>query len=103
MTPSLGAARRLGGSIARFDGTITRLGIALRPDGSPYEKEGVLNPASATARDGTLMLYPRAVAEGNVSRVGLCRGTRVGDELKLVTPRGLETIEVLDVSYPAPA
>lgn len=29
--------------------------------------------------------------------------TRVGDELKLVTPRGLETIEVLDVSYPAPA
>jgi transcription elongation factor GreB len=28
--------------------------------------------------------------------------TRVGDELKLVTPRGLETIEVLDVSYPEP-
>ena len=27
---------------------------------------------------------------------------RVGDELKLVTPRGLETIEVLDVSYPQP-
>jgi transcription elongation factor GreB len=27
---------------------------------------------------------------------------RVGDELKLVTPRGLETIEVLEVSYPAP-
>ncbi len=27
---------------------------------------------------------------------------RVGDELKLVTPRGLETIEVLDVSYPEP-
>ncbi|HEY4958672.1 MAG TPA: transcription elongation factor GreB [Caldimonas sp.] len=27
---------------------------------------------------------------------------RIGDEVKLVTPRGLETIEVLDVSYPAP-
>ncbi len=28
--------------------------------------------------------------------------TRVGDELKLVTPRGLETIEVLDVSWVSP-
>ncbi len=27
---------------------------------------------------------------------------RVGDELKVVTPRGLETVEVLGVSYPAP-
>jgi transcription elongation factor GreB len=27
---------------------------------------------------------------------------RVGDEVKLITPRGLETIEVLAVSYPAP-
>jgi beta-1,2-mannobiose phosphorylase / 1,2-beta-oligomannan phosphorylase len=81
MTPSFGAARRLDGTLARFDGTVTRLGIVLRPDGSPYEKEGVLNPAGATARDGTLMLYPRAVAEGNVSRVELCRGTRIGDEL----------------------
>jgi transcription elongation factor GreB len=28
---------------------------------------------------------------------------RVGDELKLVTPAGVEEIEVLDVAYPAPA
>jgi transcription elongation factor GreB len=28
--------------------------------------------------------------------------TRVGDELKLVTPRGLEAIEVLEVRYPEP-
>ena len=28
--------------------------------------------------------------------------TRVGDELKLVTPRGQETIEVLEVRYPEP-
>lgn len=81
MTPSRGPARRLDGTIARFDGAITRLGIVLRPDGSPFEKEGVLNPASATARDGTFMLYPRCVAEGNVSRVGLCAGTRIGEEL----------------------
>ena len=28
---------------------------------------------------------------------------RVGDEVRLVTPRGVETIEVLEVRYPAPA
>ncbi|MEO9067279.1 MAG: GreA/GreB family elongation factor, partial [Caldimonas sp.] len=27
---------------------------------------------------------------------------RVGDEIKLVTPGGLEKVEVLAVSYPAP-
>jgi transcription elongation factor GreB len=27
---------------------------------------------------------------------------RVGDEVRLVTPRGVETIEVLEVGYPAP-
>jgi predicted GH43/DUF377 family glycosyl hydrolase len=69
-------------ALARFDGTITRKGIVLSPDGSPQEAEGVLNPASATARDGTLLLYPRAVAAGNVSRVGLCRGVRSGDALQ---------------------
>jgi predicted GH43/DUF377 family glycosyl hydrolase len=75
MTPSLA-------TLARFDGTITRLGIVLNPDGSPQEVEGVLNPASATARDGTFLLYPRAVAAGNVSRVGLCRGVRSGDGVR---------------------
>ena len=69
-------------ALARFDGAITRLGVVLSPDGSPYEKEGVLNPASAVARDGSLLLYPRAVAEGNVSRVGIARGVRAGDDLR---------------------
>ena len=68
-------------ALRRFDGTITRKGIVLSPDGSPQEVEGVLNPASALARDGTLLLYPRAVAEGNVSRVETCRGVRNGDHL----------------------
>jgi beta-1,2-mannobiose phosphorylase / 1,2-beta-oligomannan phosphorylase len=69
-------------ALTRFDGTITRLGVVLSPDGSPEEVEGVLNPASATARDGTLLLYPRAVARGNVSRVRLCRGIRNGRDLQ---------------------
>jgi len=75
MTPAVDA-------LTRFDGTITRLGIVLSPDGSPFEREGILNPASATARDGTFLLYPRAVAEGNVSRVETCRGIRAGDDLR---------------------
>ncbi|HZO95596.1 MAG TPA: hypothetical protein VFB22_17740 [Candidatus Baltobacteraceae bacterium] len=69
-------------ALTRFDGTITRLGVALSPDGSPYEMEGVLNPASARTRDGALMLYPRAVAEGNVSRVERCRSVGEGDGLR---------------------
>jgi predicted GH43/DUF377 family glycosyl hydrolase len=67
---------------ARFGGTITRLGIVLSPDGSLQEAEGVLNPAGARDRDGGLLLYPRAVAAGNVSRVGLCRGVRSGGDLR---------------------
>ena len=39
----------------------------------PYEVEGVLNPATAWGTDGELYLYPRLVAEGNVSRVGKAR------------------------------
>jgi predicted GH43/DUF377 family glycosyl hydrolase len=68
-------------TLERFDATIERLGIVLSPDGSPEEIEGVLNPASAVTRDGTLLLYPRAVAAGNVSRVELCRGIRSGNDL----------------------
>jgi hypothetical protein len=68
-------------ALTRFEGEITRLGIVLSPDGSPLEREGVLNPASASTRDGALLLYPRAVAEGNVSRIESCRGVRSGDAL----------------------
>ncbi|HUN29395.1 MAG TPA: glycosidase [Alphaproteobacteria bacterium] len=38
--------------------------------------EGVLNPASARTREGTLLLYPRAVAKGNISRVSRVRVTQ---------------------------
>jgi beta-1,2-mannobiose phosphorylase / 1,2-beta-oligomannan phosphorylase len=43
------------------------------PDGDPREAEGVLNPAGARTRDGVLLIYPRDVAKGNISRVGRVR------------------------------
>ncbi len=58
-------------ALASIETSITRLGVALEPSGDPAEAEGVLNPASARTRDGKLLLYPRMVAQGNVSRVGL--------------------------------
>ncbi|GAA1721512.1 glycosidase [Fodinicola feengrottensis] len=51
---------------------LTRLGVLMSPEpGTEFEVEGVLNPASGKAPDGTLYLLPRMVAAGNVSRVGL--------------------------------
>jgi predicted GH43/DUF377 family glycosyl hydrolase len=41
--------------------------------GNPMELEGTLNPASARARDGQLYLFPRLVARGNYSRIGIAR------------------------------
>ena len=52
---------------------IERLGPVIEPDGDPREVEGVLNPAGTRTRDGELLLYPRSVAKGNVSRVGRVR------------------------------
>lgn len=53
---------------------LDRLGIVMEVDSSnSIEAEGVLNPATAWDPDGTLRLFPRLVAEGNVSRVGKAR------------------------------
>ncbi len=41
----------------------------------PYEDLGVLNPASARGLDGELYLFPRIVAAGNYSRIGIARVT----------------------------
>jgi len=41
--------------------------------GEPNEVEGVLNPAAIRGRDGQLYLFPRLVARGNYSRIGLTR------------------------------
>ncbi|MBI3476355.1 MAG: glycosidase [Acidobacteria bacterium] len=54
--------------------TLQRLGIVMEPEpGNPMEVEGVLNPASARGRDGQLYLFPRWVARGNYSRIGIAR------------------------------
>ena len=47
------------------------MGVVLSPNGDPREVEGVLNPATARSRDGKLLMYPRAVGAGNMSRVEL--------------------------------
>ncbi|MBV9232418.1 MAG: glycosidase [Candidatus Eremiobacteraeota bacterium] len=50
-----------------------RTGIVLKPNGLEAERLGILNPACARLRDGTLQLYPRMVAAGNISRIGSFR------------------------------
>lgn len=50
-----------------------RLGVTLKPNALTQESEGILNPACARLRDGTLQLYPRMVAPGNISRIGSFR------------------------------
>ena len=41
--------------------------------GNPQEIEGVLNPGVARGPDGHLYLFPRLVAKGNFSRIGIAR------------------------------
>lgn len=49
-----------------------RLGVIMRGDPhNPDEALGVLNPAAARAPDGRLYLFPRIVAAGNYSRIGV--------------------------------
>jgi predicted GH43/DUF377 family glycosyl hydrolase len=68
-------------AVQRLDVKVTRLGVVLIPDGTPNEAEGVLNPASARTRDGALVLYPRVVGSGNMSRVGIARGIERGGDV----------------------
>ena len=69
-------------ALARFDAIVRRLGTVLEPDGDPSEAEGVLNPACARAPGGELLLYPRSVAAGNVSRVELRRNAGSGGDVR---------------------
>jgi beta-1,2-mannobiose phosphorylase / 1,2-beta-oligomannan phosphorylase len=53
---------------------LRRLGQMMEPEpGNPLEVEGVLNPAAARGPDGKLYLFPRLVARGNYSRIGVAR------------------------------
>lgn len=87
-------------STARFQVRAERLGIVLSPDGSATESEGVLNPAFTRARDGAALLYPRAVQQGNISRIervrlhesdGVFEATRDGIALEPTAPYELRS------------
>ena len=56
------------------DFQLKRLGLVMEPEpGNPHEVEGVLNPAVVRGPDGQLYLFPRLVAHGNFSRIGIAR------------------------------
>jgi predicted GH43/DUF377 family glycosyl hydrolase len=53
---------------------LQRLGMIMEPEpGNPHEVEGVLNPGAVRGPDGELYLFPRLVAKGNLSRIGIAR------------------------------
>jgi predicted GH43/DUF377 family glycosyl hydrolase len=53
---------------------LERIGIIMRPElGNDMEIEGVLNPAAIRGPDGNLYLFPRLVAKGNYSRIGIAK------------------------------
>ena len=62
------------GSTSPLPFELQRLGVIMEPEaGNPYEVEGVLNPAAVRGLDGELYLFPRLVARGNYSRIGIVR------------------------------
>jgi len=53
---------------------LKRLGMVMEPEpGNLLEIEGALNPAATRGPDGELYLFPRVVARGNYSRIGIAR------------------------------
>jgi len=71
--------------------TLQRLGMLMEPEpGNAQEVEGVLNPAAARGPDGELYLFPRLVARGNYSRIGIARVrfNKAGD------PAGVERLGI---------
>lgn len=71
---------------------IERVGVLMTSDpDDPLEAWGVLNPASARGPDSELYLFPRLVADGNVSRVGRARVICDSDGV----PRSVERLGVV--------
>ncbi len=70
---------------------LRRLGcvMELDPD-NPDEVEGVLNPVAVSGPDGQFYLFPRLVAHGNYSRIGIAR-VRFNDD---GDPVGVERLGV---------
>lgn len=53
---------------------VSRLGTLMRAQADdPQEAWGVLNPGCARGRDDNLYLFPRVVAQGNCSSIGIAR------------------------------
>jgi predicted GH43/DUF377 family glycosyl hydrolase len=69
-------------TIEQLDVRVNRLGLVLEPNGDPREAGGILNPAAARAPGNELLLYPRCVAEGNISRIGTVRTNLVGSSFE---------------------
>ena len=70
---------------------LQRLGLVMEPEsGNPHEVEGVLNPAAVRGPDGQLYLFPRLVARGNYSRIGIVR-VRFNEE---GDPTGVERLGI---------
>jgi len=70
---------------------LRRLGTIMEPEpGNPNEVEGVLNPAAVRGPDGNLYLFPRLVAAGNYSRIGIARVRFTGDG----DPAGVERLGI---------
>jgi beta-1,2-mannobiose phosphorylase / 1,2-beta-oligomannan phosphorylase len=68
-----------------------RLGVVMEPEpGNPLEADGVLNPAAVRGPDGQLYLFPRLVAAGNYSRIGIARVLFNG----LGDPTGVERLGI---------
>jgi beta-1,2-mannobiose phosphorylase / 1,2-beta-oligomannan phosphorylase len=68
-----------------------RLGLMMEPEpGNQMEVEGVLNPGGVRGPDGEFYLFPRLVAKGNFSRIGIARVNfnEAGD------PAGLERLGI---------
>ncbi len=71
--------------------SMRRLGLVMEPEpGNALEVEGVLNPAGVRGPDGHYYLFPRLVAKGNYSRIGIARVkfNEVGD------PAGVERLGI---------
>jgi predicted GH43/DUF377 family glycosyl hydrolase len=62
--------------------------MVLKPTATIDERLGVLNPACTRLRNGTLQLYPRMVAPGNISRIGSFGTEERPDGVLEVEPRG---------------
>jgi hypothetical protein len=78
-----------GNRMPRFQ--LQRLEFTMEPEpGNPQEVEGVLNPAAARGPGGKLYLFPRLVAKGNYSRIGIAgvRFNEAGD------PAGVERLGI---------